>query len=151
MTDFLVSVIYFAQQKNVNIATRRKDMKLRMSVVLAVLILCSLFCVYAADISGKWTAEFDSQVGLQKYTYEFKVDGASFTGQAAANIAGADMKSDILDGKIDGDKISFTENLDYNGMPLSITYTGTVSGDEMNLSRDVAGQGGETFTAKRVK
>ncbi|MBN2322011.1 MAG: hypothetical protein JXR49_23240 [Acidobacteria bacterium] len=126
-------------------------MKLRTSVVLAVLILCSLVCVYAADISGKWTAEFDSQVGLQKYTYEFTVDGTTFTGKASATIAGADMEAEIVDGKIDGDKISFTENLEYTGMPLSITYTGTVSGDEMNLSRDVAGQGGETFTAKRVK
>ena len=126
-------------------------MALRRSVVFAVLILCSLVLVYSADISGKWTAEFDSQVGLQKYTYEFTVDGTSFKGKASANIAGADMESEIVDGKIDGDKISFTENLDYNGMPLAITYTGTISGDEMNLSRDVAGQGGETFTAKRVK
>ena len=126
-------------------------MALRTSVVLAVLILCGLVCVYAADISGKWTAEFDSQVGLQKYTYEFTVDGTSFTGKASANIDGADMEAEIVDGKIDGDKISFTENLEYTGMPLTITYTGTVSGDEMNLSRDVAGQGGETFTATRVK
>ena len=125
-------------------------MAVRTSLVLVVLILCSLICVYAADISGKWTAEFDSQVGLQKYTYEFAVDGANFTGKASANIAGADMESEIVDGKIDGDKISFTENLDYSGMALTITYTGTVSGDEMNLTRDVAGQGGETLTAKRV-
>ena len=126
-------------------------MALRTSVVVVVLILCSLVFVYAADISGKWTAEFDSQVGLQKYTYEFTVDGAAFTGKASANIAGTDMESEIVDGKIDGDKISFTEKLDYQGMPLTITYTGTVAGDEMNLSRDVGGQGGETFTAKRAK
>ena len=125
-------------------------MAVRTSLVLVVLILCSLICVYAADISGKWTAEFDSQVGLQKYTYEFTVDGTNFTGKASANIAGADMKSEIVDGKIDGDKISFKENLDYNGMALAITYSGTVSGNEMNLTRDVAGQGGETLTAKRV-
>jgi hypothetical protein len=126
-------------------------MLLRTSVVLSILILCGLVCVHAADISGKWTAEFDSQVGQQKYTYEFTVDGTNFTGKASANIAGSDMESEIVDGKIDGDKISFTENLDYNGMPLSIKYTGTVSGDEMNLTRDVAGQGGETFVAKRIR
>ena len=95
-------------------------MKLRTSVVLVVLVLCSLVCVYAADISGKWTAEFDSQVGLQKYTYEFTVTGTSFTGKASANIAGADMKAEIVEGTIAGDKISFVENLEYTGMPLSI-------------------------------
>lgn len=126
-------------------------MKFRISVIVAALIVCSLVCVFAADISGKWTAEFDSQVGLQKYTYEFKVDGKNITGKATANIAGTDSTSEIKEGTIDGNKISFVENLNYNGMDLAITYTGTVSGDEMNLTRDVAGQGGETFTAKRAK
>jgi hypothetical protein len=126
-------------------------MALRTSVGLVVLILCSLVCVHAADISGKWTAEFDSQVGLQKYTYEFKVTGTTITGNATANIAGEDMKSVIAEGKIDGDKISFTEKLNYTGMDLDIVYTGTVSGNEMKLSRTVAGQEGETFTAKRAK
>jgi hypothetical protein len=123
----------------------------RTSMVLVALVLCGLVCVFAADISGKWSAEFDSQVGLQKYTYEFKVDGTKITGKASVNIAGTDMESVITEGKIEGEKISFVENLDYNGMELSIEYTGTVSGDEMELSRVVAGQPGETFTAKRVK
>jgi hypothetical protein len=126
-------------------------MALRTSVVLALLVLCSVVCVIAADVSGKWSAEFDSQVGLQKYTYEFKVDGTKITGKAAVNIGGTDMESKIVEGTIEGDKISFVENLEYSGMPLEIKYTGTVSGDEMNLTRDVGGQGGETFTAKRVK
>ncbi|MEJ2246103.1 MAG: hypothetical protein P8Y80_08535 [Acidobacteriota bacterium] len=123
----------------------------RMSVVLAALVLCGLVFVFAADISGKWSAEFDSQVGLQKYTYEFKIDGTNITGKASVNIDGTDMESVIAEGKVEGEKISFVENLDYNGMELSIEYTGTVSGDEMELSRVVAGQPGETFTAKRVK
>lgn len=126
-------------------------MALRNSVVLAVLVLCSVICVNAADISGKWTAEFDSSVGLQKYTYEFKVDGTNITGKASANIADADMESVITEGKIDGNKVSFVETLDYQGMELAIEYTGTVSGDEMNLSRTVAGAEGETFVAKRAK
>jgi hypothetical protein len=126
-------------------------MKLRTGVVLAVVILCGLVCAFAADVSGKWTAEFDSQVGLQKYTYDLKVDGKNITGTASANIAGTDMTSKIVEGTIDGDKVSFVENLDYNGMELKIEYKGTISGDEMNLSRTVAGQPGETFTAKRAK
>jgi len=126
-------------------------MKIRMNVIFVALVVCSLLCVFAADISGKWTAEFDSQVGMQKYTYEFKVDGKNITGKATANIGGSDFESEIKEGTIDGDKISFVENLNYSGMDLAITYTGTVSGDEMNLTRDVGGQGGETFTAKRAK
>ena len=29
----------------------------------------------AADIDGKWRAEFDSQIGQQKYVFELKADG----------------------------------------------------------------------------
>ena len=38
--------------------------------------------VLGADVTGKWTAEFDTQIGVQKYTYEFKVDGTKLTGKA---------------------------------------------------------------------
>jgi len=126
-------------------------MKLRTSAVLAVIILCSPIWVHAADIAGKWAAEFDSQVGKQSYTYEFTVDGSSLSGNASANIGGSDMQSEIVEGTIEGDNVTFVENLNFTGMDLRITYKGTVSGDEMNLVRDVAGQGGETFTARRVK
>ena len=126
-------------------------MALRTSVVLAVLVVCGLVCVYAADISGKWTSEFESQVGPQKYTYEFKVEGKKITGKASVNVEGSDLESEITEGTIEGDKISFVENLDYNGMPLTIQYTGTVSGDEIKVERDVGGQSDGIITLKRAK
>ena len=39
----------------------------------------------AADIAGKWTAELESPIGVQKYVYEFKVDGATVTIVPAKN------------------------------------------------------------------
>ena len=39
----------------------------RKIMLVAVLILSGLPCAYAADITGKWTAEFDTQIGQQKY------------------------------------------------------------------------------------
>jgi hypothetical protein len=123
----------------------------RSSMFLMVLVLCSLVCLWAADISGKWKAEFESGVGAQKYTFEFKVEAGKITGTATANVAGTDMKSKITDGKIEGDKISFSESLDYNGQALAIEYKGTVSGDEIKVARDVGGQSDGTITLKRVK
>ena len=52
---------------------------LRRSLVAAVLIVAGLVCAYAADITGKWNAEFDSQVGPQKYVFDFKVEGTTLT------------------------------------------------------------------------
>ena len=53
---------------------------------------------------------------------------------------------------MDGDKVTFVESLNYQGQALAITYTGQiVSSDEIKFKRDVAGQGGEEFTAKRQR
>ena len=99
-----------------------------------------------ADVSGMWTATFDTQIGEQSYTYEFEVDGMTLTGMAKS--ANGEVK--IADGKVDGDMISFVENLNYQGMDLVITYTGKiVSDDEIQFTRDVSGIAMEELVAKR--
>jgi len=127
-------------------------MFLRKSVILTVMILTGLLCVYAADISGKWTAQFDSQVGLQKYVFELKVDGNTVTGTAISDIGGSVAKTPLKDGKISGDEVTFMEPLNYQGMELQITYKGKiVSADEIKFSRTVGEAGGEEFVAKKAK
>ena len=114
---------------------------------VAVMPSAAIAAAPAADISGTWTTSFDSQVGQQTYTYTFKVDGGALTGHSKSNIGESDLK-----GTVDGDKVTFVENLNYQDMPLAITYTGQiVSADAIKFKRDVAGQGGEEFTAKRQK
>ena len=98
-----------------------------------------------ADISGTWSTSFDSQVGVQTYTYTFTVAGETLTGHAKSNLGEGG-----LTGTVDGDKVTFVENLNYDGQMLAITYTGQiVSADEIKFKRDVGGQGGEEFTARR--
>jgi hypothetical protein len=127
-------------------------MSLRKNIILTVLMLAGLVCAYAADVTGKWTTQFDSQVGVQKYTFELKTDGANLTGTAISKIADAEeVRTALTEGKINGAEITFVENLKYQGMDLRIVYKGTVAGDEIKFSRNVADQGGETFVAKRVK
>ena len=126
-------------------------MVLRKSLALVVLFLAGLACLYAADITGKWNAEFDSQVGPQKYVFNFKVEGTTITGTAVSNIGGVEATTPITEGKINGSEITFVENLNYQGMDLRIAYKGTISGDEIKLSRMVGEQEGETFVAKKAK
>ncbi|MGB8261572.1 MAG: hypothetical protein WCE75_14520 [Terracidiphilus sp.] len=117
---------------------------------VALSLLFVAFCAAgarAADFNGKWTAEFNTQIGVQKYTYEFKVDGNTLTGKAI-NERG---ETPITEGKIDGDTISFTENLNFNGMELKIVYTGKIAGDEIKFTRKVGDFATEELTAKRVK
>jgi len=112
---------------------------------VAIVPSAAIAAAPTADINGTWTTEFDSQVGKQTYTYTFKVEGGTLTGHSKSNLGESD-----LTGTVDGDKVTFVENLDYQGTPLAITYTGQiVSAVAVKLKRDVGGQGGEEFTARR--
>ena len=48
-------------------------------VVLALVLIAPIVSVGAADITGKWTATFDTQIGQQHYTYTFDVKGSQLT------------------------------------------------------------------------
>jgi len=103
----------------------------------------------AADFNGTWAAAIETQIGVQNYTFTFKIDGEKLTGKAKSAFANAD--TDITEGVVKGDDISFVENLVYEGMPLRITYKGKISGDEIKFTRNVAELGDEPFVAKRSK
>ena len=119
--------------------------KVMLPAALALLISAAAF---AADVSGTWTASFDTQVGQQNYTYTFKVDGNKLTGTAKSNLG----EGTITNGTVNGDDITFTENLSYQGMELMIVYKGKISGDEIKFTRMVAeGLDPETLVAKRAK
>ncbi len=120
-------------------------------IAMTVLVVCvvSAALVRAADPSGRWTSTFTTEVGEQQYTFEFTVKGSTLTGTAKSNMLG---ESKLEEGKVDGDKISFVENANFQGMPLKITYTGTMtSADEIAFTRNVADIANEKLTAKRVK
>jgi hypothetical protein len=102
---------------------------------------------FAADITGTWTAAFDTVVGVQNYTYTFKVEGNKLTGHMKSQYS----DTDIQEGTIKGDDISFVENLSFQGMELRIVYKGKISGDEIKLSRNVADIATEEAVAKRAK
>jgi hypothetical protein len=120
----------------------------RASLMTVLLVLAALAPLGAADITGKWTASFDTQIGKQDYTYDFVVKDAKLTGKMKSNLG----ESDVLDGKVDGDKVTFGELLKFEGMEIKITYTGTVvSADEIKFTRNVADFATEELVAKRVK
>ena len=123
-----------------------------MTKVIRILILAASCVVgglaYAADVSGTWTASFDTQVGKQEYTYTLKAEGAALTGTAKSNLIG---DSTLSDGKVDGNKISFVEKGNYQGLPLQFNYTGELAGDEIHFKRELMGFPAEEFVAKRSK
>ena len=119
----------------------------RRFLSLTALTLAFLFAAFAADVTGKWTAEFDTAIGVQKYTYDLHADGAKLTGKAI-NERG---ETAITEGKVSGDEISFVEMLKFEEQDIRIEYTGKVSGDEIKFVRKVGDFATEELTAKRVK
>ncbi len=113
--------------------------------------LIAMVSAYAADVGGKWSAEFDTAIGVQKYTYEFKVDGTKLTGKAIGKRADSEAEVEIQEGKINGEEISFVENLKFGDQDIRIEYKGKVSGDEIKFTRKVGDFANEEFVAKRVK
>ena len=106
-------------------------------LVLTVLLvaLCAL-AVSAADISGKWVAQVPGRDGTpMDNTFVFKVDAGKITGTLTMNFGGQAMEQQITDGKLDGDAISFTVVMEFNGNQMKSLYKGTVSGSEMKLTR----------------
>ena len=79
----------------------------------------------AADFNGKWNAQVQGRNGMQTLVFDFHVNGAALTGK----ITTPRGDTDITDGKVDGDNISFTQKLSFNGNDITINYTGKADGD----------------------
>ncbi len=106
-----------------------------MRTFLLALILTAA-SAFAADIDGKWSGSLDTPGGAVEIAFSFKADGTALAGTTT----GPDgMESKISDGKIDGNKLSFNVTIDFGGMPITIAYTGEVSGANLKLVLDFAG------------
>jgi enterochelin esterase-like enzyme len=120
-----------------------------MKTLLTLLAVIAIqLSALAADITGNWKAQFDTQIGVQKYTFTFKQEGSSLTGKASSEIRGEKHESKLKDGKVEGDTVSFVELLNFQGNDLEIRYNGKVSGKEMNLTRQVGDFASEQLVAK---
>jgi len=115
-------------------------------LLLGLLSLTAL----AADVTGKWTAQVPGRGGqTREQIFNFKADGGALTGTVSGR--GGDMP--IAEGKIDGDTISFSQTMEFNGNSMKLVYKGTVSGDEIKFTRqrDGGDQPPQEFTAKRAQ
>jgi hypothetical protein len=108
--------------------------------------------IWAADISGKWTAQVPGRGGQpQETTFTFKVEGDKLTG----TVSGQQGDTPIADGKVSGDEISFTVTRERQGATIKQLYKGKVAGDEIKFTRSAEGGQGNRppveFNAKRAK
>ena len=119
---------------------------------LVSLSLALISTVHAADIDGTWKAEFDSQIGRQKIVFELKADGEKLTGKISADRAQfGKTETEIKNGKIAKDEVSFTETVKIQDQEVVVEFKGKLVGDELKLHRKVVDIAEYDIVAKREK
>jgi opacity protein-like surface antigen len=120
-------------------------MKLRLFLILTVALALFTTGAFAADITGKWTAETKGRDGeTRTQTFNLKQDGNALTGTVSTQMG----ESKISDGKVDGDTVSFVVKMDRNGTEMKMPYTGKISGSEIQFKVE-SPRGTREMTAKK--
>ena len=126
---------------------------------VVTIALVFAFAVMAADVTGKWTYEQPGRGGGpgRPVTITLKADGAKLTGSVPGMGRGGDNPpppTEITDGKVDGNNISFTVKREFQGNAMVTKYEGVLNGDELKLKITRDTQNGpmtNEVTAKREK
>jgi hypothetical protein len=109
----------------------------RAQLLVVLFGLCTLTAL-ATDISGTWKATSNGQNGPMERTFVFKVEGNKLTGETTSPTFG---KSVLENGKVDGDKLSFTVTIKFQDNEMKVNYKGQVSGGELKLTGEIEGAG----------
>jgi hypothetical protein len=105
-----------------------------MRLVLAGVLATA--AIWAADPSGKWTAETQGRNGnTMTVTMNLKADGDKLTG----TVSGRMGDTDISDGKVDGDNVSFSVVREFNGNKIKQNYKGKLDGDTIHFTIGMEG------------
>jgi hypothetical protein len=121
-------------------------------LAILTMILCAVsFAATAAGIDGKWTSESKRGDNTIQQTLTLKSDGGALTGTVETSFNGNSRSTDIKSGKVDGDKFSFSMVQRGKQGEVTVTWEGTVSGDELKgTQKREGGDQSRPFTAKRA-
>lgn len=120
-------------------------MKHLTAVLVATLLAPAAAAAQAVDVTGKWDLSIDTPQGSRPAVITITKSGDTLTG----TIGGPDgeLPADIAL-KEKAITISFTVQTQNGALPLALS--GTVEGNEMKGTMDMAGQGTAAWTARRA-
>ena len=120
-------------------------MKRAFTLITFLLVVAVL--LPAADVTGVWKGSFDYNGNAVPLTFNLKSTGGEVTGTIDGMPTPA---AKIMDGKLQGEAVSFWINIDYQGQTIKLVYKGKVSGDEIQFAFGTEdGSWGTEVTAKR--
>jgi hypothetical protein len=100
-----------------------------------------------SDVTGNWSGSFDFNGTSMPVTFKLK----SSAGTVSGTVEGmGPAPIDIHDGKLDGDTVTFTINVDYQGQTYTLSYKGKVQAGQINFDFGTSdGTWGSTLNAKK--
>jgi|SRR5579864_3925802 len=110
---------------------------MRRLIVLAL----SALALFAADISGTWSAAVTLDAGGGTATFVFKQAGDALTGTYTGALGSAEVK-----GTVKGDQVEWSFN---NSDAGKISYKGTLAGAAIKGTVEYGQLGPGTFTAEK--
>jgi hypothetical protein len=121
-------------------------------------ILAGIFLLAASTIAGpidgKWVAERTMERDGQSFkiiqTFDLKSEESKLTGTLTMQFGDMEPRSiNIADGKIDGNKFSFTTTFSTPNGDFKMNYSGTVDGDMLKGNAEREGGQARPFEAKK--
>ncbi|HET7491800.1 MAG TPA: hypothetical protein VFK01_07960 [Bradyrhizobium sp.] len=97
----------------------------------------------AAD--GNWNLTMNTPMGDRETTLSLKSAGGALTGTQAAE----GNSTEIFDGTVDGNEVSWKVSID-KPMPLTLEFTGKISGDSIAGDVGIGPMGSFPFSGKRA-
>lgn len=98
-----------------------------------------------ANVDGSWNTVAKTPMGDQQATLNVTSNGDTFSG----NYSGAMGTSEIKDGKVDGDTLSWSLDITVP-MPMTLTCEATVDGDTINGTVTAGAFGSFPLTGSRA-
>jgi len=119
----------------------------RRCLAAGALLALSAVLLVAADAAGTWKGSFDFNGTSVALTFNLKTNGAAVSG----TIDGLPTEaSEIKEGKVDGDSITFWSMTEYQGSPIKLVYHGKIAGDQISFTMGTDDGGWSTdLVAKR--
>lgn len=99
-------------------------------------VLLALAGAAHADVDGRWAGALSTPNGDMAIEFVFEEDGGMVTGTSTGP-DGATLA--INDGKLEGDTLTFSVNVDMMGTPAAFLHKGVVKGDAIDMTIEAFG------------
>jgi hypothetical protein len=102
----------------------------RSFLMIGILMLMAAL-LSAADLTGKWTGQFDFNGNAVPLTLDLKSTGASLIGKMSGLPTD---NAEIKDGKIDGSTVTFWVMTEYQGNAIKLVWSGKISAEQIDFT-----------------